>query len=446
LSYSTRKVGGALAAAFLASIMVTALVVPTLALTTINANPSVTVPTSTPTSVGISYAWSGTAPADTLVIGTTFAVNIPAGYAWTTAPAFTSAPVGAITLSAPVGTNGGLTQTWTLATFPGSGPWTLTLAGGTVTTTNTSGSAPVTLTVGATAPVQVARLTASGAAAGSLVPVLISPTTVPADGASTTRIAFGAVAATCGTYASFTVGTTAGTFTTTTLPVAAIPAGGSTAVTVLCANFGSVSGATLTLKAPTTAIRATVSVVVTPLAGGSLTDSSTKVTFAGPAGSGGSNGDKDKDLGNGQGARKSGFYAAGLTTAACATAGAVPAAGAQTFGFAVLTTTGNGKLNATVALKGAVPNSTFTVSVNQNGTCSAPFTIRTNAAGNGTGHQHLALVQGAKSFWVTASTSSATYVTKAMMVPAKHKAHDNGHDNRGDKGHGHGNGHNKGDK
>ena len=437
MSHNTRRVGGALAAAFLASILAAGMVVPTLALTITNANPSVTVPTGTPTAVGISYAWSGTTPGDSLAVGTLFTVNIPAGYAWTAAPTFTSAPAGAITFTGPVPTNGALTQTWTLTTFTASGSWTLTLAGGSLTTSNTSGTAPVTLTVGATAPVQVARLTASGAAAGSLVPVLISPTAVPADGISTTRIAFGAVGATCGTYTGFTVSATAGTFTASTLPlVTAIPAGGSTSVTVACANFGTVNGTSLTLRAPTTAVRGTVSVVLAPLAGGSFTDSSTKVTFAGPAGAGGGNGGNDKDHGKGQGARKTGFYA-GLTTAACTTAGAAPAAGAKSFGFAVLKTTGHGKLNATVALKGAVPNATFTVSVNQNGTCSAPFTIRTNSAGNGAGHQHLALVQGAKSFWVTATSGSATYVTRAVTVPTKHKAHGHGHDNDNDKGKGH---------
>ena len=420
--------------------MVTAMVVPTLALTTTNANPSVTVPTGTPTSVGISYVWSGTSPADTLAIGTTFTVNIPAGFSWSATPTFASAPVGAITLSGPVAANGGLTQTWTLATFP-SGSWTLTLAGGMITTSNTSGTAPVTLMVGAAAPVQIARLTASGTTAGSLVPIVISPTAVPADGISTTRIAFGAVAITCATHTTFTVGTTAGTFIATTLPGATL---GSTSVTVPCANFLTVNGATLTLRAPTTAVHATVSVVLSLVAGGSFTDSSTNLTFGRPAGAEGGGG-HDGDHGAGQGARKTGLFAAGLTTAGCVTAGAVPAPGATSFGFAVIKTTGHGRLNVTVALKGAVPNATFTVAVNQGGTCSAPFTIHTNGAGNGTGHQHLALVQGAKSFWVTASTSSATYVSKALTVPAKHKGHGHGHDNRGDKGHGHDNRHHSDD-
>ena len=434
MSYSTRRVGGALAAAFLASIMATAMVVPTLALTTSNANPSVTVPTGTPTSVGISYAWSGMAPTDTLAIGTTFAINIPAGYAWSAAPTFTSAPVGAITFAGPVATNGGLTQTWTLVTFPGGGSWTLTLAGGTVTTGNTSGTAPVTLTVGAAAPVQVATLTASGAAAGSLVPVLISPTTVPASGTSTIRIAFGVVGATCATHTNFAVSVTAGVFTATTLPGVTIPAGGSTSVTVACASFSAVNGATLTLTSPKVAGSGTISVVLSPLVGGTSTDSSTLVTFTTPAGAGGSNGGRDQDRGNGNGARKTGFYAAGLTAAGCATAASVPAAGTTTFGFAILKSTGHGKLNVTVALKGAVPNATFSVSVDQGGTCSTPFTIRTNRAGNGASHQHLSLVAGAKTFWVTATTGSATNVTKAVTLATK------------GSGHGHGNGHGNGNE
>ena len=368
MSHNTRRVGGALAAAFLASILAAAMVVPSLALTITNAKCNVTVPTGIPTAVGISYARSSTAPGDTLAVGTTFAVNIPAGYAWTAAPTLSSTPVGAITLSGPVPTNDGLTQTWTLTTFPASGSWTLTLAGGTISTTNTTGTAHVTLTVGATAPVQVARLTASGAAAGSLVPVLISPTVVPADGISTTRIVFGVVGATSGTYISFTVSTTAGTF------VGDDPApgdrysgrrqhrgDGAVRKLVEAVNIAQdADPASPDDRRPRDGLRQ----VLAPLAGGSFTDSSTKVTFAGPAGAGGGHGDNDKDHGSGHGARKTGFYAAGLTTAACATAGAVPAAGAKSFGFAVLNSTGHGKLNATVALKGAVPNATFTVSVN----------------------------------------------------------------------------------
>lgn len=424
-----------MAAAFLASILATALAVPALALTTSNANPKVTVPTGIPTAVGVNYAWSGTNPPDALAAGTTFAVTVPAGYAWSVLPVFAPTPAGSMTFSAPVVSNGGLTQTWTLATFTPVGAWNLALAGGTITTTNLSGTAPVTLQVGAAAPVQIARLTASGAAAGLLVPLLISPTVVFADGISTIRITFGAVGTTCATHASFTVGTTAGTFVATTLPGVVIPAGGNTAVTVACGSFGAVNAATLTLRAPAAPAHGWVSVVLTPLAGGSSTDSSTKVTFAGPALPGGGHGDRDDDRGNGQGARKAGFFAAGLTAATCAAAAAVPAAGAKRFGFAVLTTTGRGKLNVTVALKGAAPNATFTVTVSQAGTCGTPFTIRTNRAGNGAGHQHLALVAGAKTFWVTAASSTAVYVTKAMTVPAKAKGH--GHDNDKSKGKGH---------
>jgi len=431
---STRRAGGALAAAFLASILAAAMVVPTLALTTTNANPSVTVPTGIATSVGINYTWSGTTPADTLAIGTTFAIDTPAGYAWTVAPTFTPAPAGMITFSGPVASNGGLTQTWTLATFTASGSWTLTLAGGTIATSNTSGTSPINLRVGAAAPVQIASLTASGATAGSLVPVLISPTTVPANGTSTIRILFGAVVATCATHTSFTVSTTAGAFTATTLPGVTIPVGGSTSVTVACASFGTTNGATLTLTSPKAAGSGTVSVVLSPVGGGPVADSSTTVTFTTPTKGGGGNGGRDLDRGMGRGARKTGLYAAGSTTATCATAAAVPAAGTKTFGFAVLKTTGHGKLNGTVALKGAAPNTTFSVTVNQGGTCSTPFTIRTNRAGNGAGHLHLALVPGAKSFWVTATGGSATYVTKAVTLTTKGKGSDNNSNAKG-KGH-----------
>ena len=123
----------------------------------------------------------------------------------------------------------------------------------------------------------------------------------------------------------------------------------------------------------------------------------------------------------------------------------VPAARTTTFGFAILTTTGHGKLNVTVALKGAVPNATFSVSVNQGGTCSTPFTIHTNRAGNGASHQHLSLVAGAKTFWVTATTGSVTYVTKAVTLATKAKAKGHGHDSDNDRSKGKGKGHDKED-
>ncbi|HEY6056927.1 MAG TPA: hypothetical protein VIV06_02795, partial [Candidatus Limnocylindrales bacterium] len=429
MTETKRRLGGALAGVVLASLLAVSMVGPTLALTITNANPSVTVPTATPTNVGISYVWSGTTPADTLSTGTTLTVNIPAGYAWTAFPTFASSPTGTITLSGPVASNGGLTQTWTLATFGASGAWTLTLAGGTVATTNTSGTNPVTLAVGAAAPVQIASLTASGASVGSLVPVLVSPTSVVADGTSTIRLAFGAVGANCSTHTTFTVTTTSGTFTATTLPGVTVPAGGTTSVAVACANFAAVNGTTLTLTSPKTAGSGTVSVVLAPVAGGSVVDSSTAVTFKASAASGGGhgegNGGRDEDRGNGNGARKTGLFQAGSASTTCASAAASPTAGARTLGFAILKTTGRGRLNVTVALKGALPNATFNVMVDQAGTCSKAFTVRTNGAGNGTGHQHLALVSGARSFWVTATSGSTTYVSRAVTLTIKRHGNDN---------------------
>ena len=114
---------------------------------------------------------------------------------------------------------------------------------------------------------------------------------------------------------------------------------------------------------------------------------------------------KDADRGKGHGARKGAFFLNPTWTCA---AGAQPAAHAATFGFAILNTTGHHMLNVNVVLKGAKPNASYDLWVNQDpGTCplSTPTkvgAVHTNAHGNGTGHLRVAIETTATHFWVSA--------------------------------------------
>lgn len=413
MSHWRSQVRVGLAAALLASILAASLVATTVAFTTANTNPSVTVPLATPTSVGINYTWSGTGPSDSIgPVGTTgFAVTLPAGYYWTSLPVFTPSPAGTITFSGPAVSNGGLTETWTLASFTPSTAWTLVLSGGTVVATGSAGTGSVTLAVGAGTPVQIASLTSS-VTSGTVFPVTASPTAVPANGTSTVLFTFTAPVSTptCTAGTSFTVHTTAGMFTTTTLPGVTSPVNGSS-VTVPCASFGSVANTSLALQAPTTAGTGTVTVT---LAGATSPDAVVIVTFTPVAPAPGSTpGTKSR------GAHKVTFYATASATT-CAPMAQTPPSGTKGYGFAVVDSTGNHKLNVEVSLKGAAANATYTVWVQQApGTCSAPLMLRTNAHGNGNRHFHLTLVPGASRVWVTASNTSGAFVTSAAVVTPK---------------------------
>lgn len=135
-------------------------------------------------------------------------------------------------------------------------------------------------------------------------------------------------------------------------------------------------------------------------------------------------GGRDADRGMGHGARKVGFFNDPAYT--CAT-GAAPAAGAGTFGFAILNTTGKKMLNVHVVLKGALPNATYDVWVNQDpGACplAAPTkagAVHTNALGNGTGHLRISVVSGAQHFWVSAVSGASVLRTRAAALTIKGK-------------------------
>jgi hypothetical protein len=405
-----RHAGAGITAALLASLLATSLVATTFALTITNLDPTVNVPAGVATNVGIGYTWSGTAPGDTLTTGTTIAVALPAGYSWTVLP--TLAPSAGITLGGPVASNGNRTETWSVGAFPATGAWALSLSGGQVLTSSTSGTSTVTLSVGGAAGVGLATLNAIGLTAGTVVPVTVSPTSVPANGTSTILVTFGTV--TCTSQASFTVTTSAGTFTTTTLPGVTSPVNG-TSVTVSCANFSLVAGKTLALRAPTTPGTGFITVTVTPTTGSPAVDSNTRVTFTNANAGGGNEREK------GHGARKVAFFA-GTSAGQCASAGAMPTKGAHSFGFAIVNTTGKNRLNVTVSLKGATANATYSVYVDQSGTCSTPFTIHTNRRGDGNGHVHLALASGTTQVWVTAISGNSVLVTRTAALTVKSHA------------------------
>jgi hypothetical protein len=132
---------------------------------------------------------------------------------------------------------------------------------------------------------------------------------------------------------------------------------------------------------------------------------------------------QDNDRGKGHGARKGAFF---LDPSWSCAAGAQPIDHAATYGFAILTTTGHHKLNVNVVLKGAQPNATYDVWINQDpggcplATATKVGAVHTNAHGNGTAHLHVALVNGATHFWVSATSGASVLRTRAASLTIKH--------------------------
>ncbi len=410
--WRSRVVGISVAAALLASLLGTPLAGTTYAYSIGNANPSVAVPVGTPTPIGIAYTWSGNGSGDAIgPVGTTFVVTLPSGYSWTVLPAIVPTPASAIVFSGPVASAGGLVRTWTLTSFAPTAAWSIALTGGTVLASGQAGSGPIALQVGSGAAVQIAYLT-SRVSAGTAVPLTVTPLAVPADGDGTVQLTFGTPTISCANAAAFTVTTTAGTFTTFPGVTGVTNPVNAASVTVPCSGFSSVAGKVLTLRAPTVAGAATLTVT---LAGATTADSATLVTFTPlevtpstviPGA-------------NGRGARKVVFYE-GSASGTCAAAPAAPPAGAKSYGFAIVTVTGNGRINVQVSLKGALPNATYSLAVRQApGSCSSSLTIRTNARGNGNGHVRLAVSSGVTQVWVTATSGTSVLVTKAALVAVK---------------------------
>ena len=87
--------------------------------------------------------------------------------------------------------------------------------------------------------------------------------------------------------------------------------------------------------------------------------------------------------------------------------GALPAADAPTYGFAVINTASNGMLQVQVSVKGGTPNETYDIWVNQDpGACplgapTATGVLTTNGQGNGNAHVQVAAVDSATAYWVS---------------------------------------------
>jgi len=204
----------------------------------------------------------------------------------------------------------------------------------------------------------------------------------------------------------------------------AITLGGTTASFI--ASGVAIAGSTVAFSSPTvktTTAGAKGDVVLSgPMTPASLVVA--KLKTPGDHADQGDHSGRDADRGMGHGARKVGFFDNPAYT--CAT-GAQPVAGAGTFGFAIVNTTGKHKLIVNVVLKGALPNATYDVWVNQDpGACPLAVAtkvgaVRTNAHGNGHGHVRLAVVSGAKHFWVSATSGTSVLRTRAAELKIKGK-------------------------
>jgi hypothetical protein len=93
-----------------------------------------------------------------------------------------------------------------------------------------------------------------------------------------------------------------------------------------------------------------------------------------------------------------------------------------TFGFVVLNTNGSGDLIVEVSLKGAAPNTSYDIWVNQDpGGCpldtpTALSALTTNAQGNGNAHVKVARLAGAINFWVSAVGGGQVLRSTAVVL------------------------------
>ena len=379
------------------------------------------VPNGTATALPLATV-TATAPTD--IPAGTLTLTLPAGFAWAATGTIATVETGGTLTVA----DGAVTLGGTTATFAASGT---AVAGSTIAfssptvKTSTSGASGNVVLSGLSSPgsVVVAKLQALYGPFGSTVVYYASATHVPADGTSSILLTFVGGVPAAGN--ALTLATSAGRFTgssgLTISPAPTYPTTSLSGITAVAA------GATITLQSATTAGNANVSVQITPAVGVAVTDSITTFHFTAKGGIGdGDHSGRDRDRGMGHGARKVGFF---LDPAYTCPTGAQPVSGAPTFGFAILNTTGHGKLNVNVVLKGALPNATYDIWVNQDpgacplGAATKALAIHTNAKGNGTGHVNkVAIVSGATRFWVSATSPSGGSVlrTRAAVLNLKH--------------------------
>lgn len=89
--------------------------------------------------------------------------------------------------------------------------------------------------------------------------------------------------------------------------------------------------------------------------------------------------------------------------------------------FVVINVTRKGMLQIEVSLKRAMPNTTYSIWVNQDlGGCPTTAQTRllkTNNRGNGNAHFQVPMVEGATHFWVSAVSADETQVLRSLAVP-----------------------------
>ena len=93
-----------------------------------------------------------------------------------------------------------------------------------------------------------------------------------------------------------------------------------------------------------------------------------------------------------------------------------------TFGFVIMNTNARGDLIVQVSLKGATPDATYNIWVNQDpGTCplslpTAPDALTTNGRGNGNVHVKVLREAGADNFWVSADGGGPVLRSTAVTL------------------------------
>jgi hypothetical protein len=405
---------GGVAATLMASLFAVSMAGPTMAAT---ASPVTTtvIPNGSTAYVAIAAV---TATASTDIPVGTLTLSLPAGYSWAAPGTITTTPSVGLAVTGGAITSGGTSATFSVTGTAVAGS-TITFSSAPVKTTTSGASGDVVLS-GLSNPssVVVARVRALSGPYGSAIVYYASATSIPVHGSSSIQLTFAGGAVVPSTGNAVTITTTAGHFTAssglTFLSAPTYPA------TSLSGITGVAVGAWLILQSATTPGNAIVTIQIAPIAGGSATtDSVTTFHFTGV----GKGGNKDNDRGKGHGARKGAFFLD--PSWSCAT-GAQPIDHAATFGFAILNTTGHNRLNVNVVLKGAQPNATYDVWVNQDpggcplATATKVGAVHTNAHGNGTANLHVALVTGTKHFWVSATSGTSVLRTRAASLTIKH--------------------------
>lgn len=313
---------------------------------------------------------------------------------------------------------------------------TLSAASANTVTNGTNGTASVTLT-STSAGIATVTATSTGV---SFTPASVSITFTAASGSTA------GAGGTCFVYLSAASSTVA-PGGTDVITVTGVNNDAGDQVTVT-ASAGSISGSpltiddtttvgTVTFTAPTTG-PASVTITATDTRDGAWAFLTVDVTGA-------------STTGYAHGVHRLLFYAAASgasTISGCASSSAQPAWGTRSYGIAELTVTGrenNDRLNVTVALRGALPDTTYSVAVELSpGSCSAPFTVTTHRWGTGVGHEHVALTSGATEAWVTATSASGSVLVTPAATLTWHRVQPQNPGNRIGPGAGNGDGHGSG--